>query len=127
MIEIIGNKKYKKVYISGPMTGIENLNKFEFKKYEEKFKNLNFEVINPHNLFSKDEVKLMDDLLKEKKITFEEHHSFFMKRDIKEMMNCDFLTVLNGWEKSKGANIEVYIARNLKMPIVDSVTLKELF
>ena len=43
------------------------------------------------------------------------------------MMNCDFLTVLNGWEKSKGANIEVYIARNLKMPIVDSVTLKELF
>lgn len=127
MIEIVGNPKYKKVYISGPMTGIVNLNIEEFKKYEDKFKNLNFEVVNPHNLFNKEEVDEMDLKLENKEISFEEYHGFFMRRDIKEMMNCDFIAVLKGYEKSKGANIEVYLARNINMPIVDAITLKELF
>lgn len=127
MIQVVGNPKYKKVYLSGPITGMPNNNIQEFKKYEEKFKNLNFEVINPHNLFSGDEVELLEKCLEEKKITFEEYHSHFMRRDIAEMMNCDFIAVLDGWEKSKGANIEVYIARNINMPIVSAITLNELF
>lgn len=127
MIQVVGNPKYRKVYLSGPITGMPNNNIQEFKKYEEKFKNLNFEVINPHNLFSSDEVELLEKSLEEKKITFEEYHSHFMRRDIAQMMDCDFIAVLDGWEKSKGANIEVYIARNINMPIVSAVTLNELF
>ena len=50
-----------------------------------------------------------------------------MRRDIGAMTECDFIVVLKGWEKSKGANLEVYIARNLSMPIIDAITLKELF
>lgn len=127
MIQVIGNPKYRKVYLSGPITGIQNYNIAEFKKYEKKFKHLNFEVVNPHKLFSKEEVDEINKAYDEKKITFEEYHSYFMKRDIKEMMNCDFIAVLDGWEKSKGANIEVYIARNINMPIVSAITLNELF
>lgn len=127
MIEIVGNPLYKKVYLSGPMTGKNNLNFEEFDKYEKKFKNLNFEVINPHNLFTKQEVDNITKKLDNKEISFEEHHGYFMRKDIKEMMDCDFIAVLDGWEKSKGANIEVYIARNINMPIVDCVTLIELF
>ena len=114
MIEIVGNPKYKKVYLSGPITGMSNKNIEEFEKYEEKFRNLNFEVVNPHKLHTKEE---------EEKYTW----SQFMKVDIKAMMDCDFVAVLKGWEKSKGANLEVYIARNIEMPIIDAVNLKEIF
>ena len=114
MIEIVGNPKYKKVYLSGPITGIANLNIDEFQKYEDKFINLNFKVINPHKLHTSEETE-----------TFKWHE--FMRKDIKEMMQCDFVAVLSGWEKSKGANLELYIARNEEMPIIDAVTLKELF
>ncbi len=127
MIEIVGNPKYRRVYISGPITGLQNENISEFKKYEDKFKNLNFEVVNPHSLFTKDEIDEINRKLEYKEITFEEYHSFFMRRDVKEMMDCDIIAVLNGWEKSKGANIEVYIARNLNIPVIDAVTLNELF
>lgn len=114
MIEIVGNPVYKKVYLSGPITGMPNLNIDEFQKYEDKFKNLNFEVINPHKLHTEEETKSFT-------------WSQFMKQDIKFMVECDFVAVLNGWEKSKGANLEVYIARNIDMPIIDATTLKELF
>jgi len=114
MIEIVGNPKYRKLYLSGPITGMPNLNIDEFQKYEDKFKSLNFEVINPHKLHTEEETK-----------TFEWHN--FMRRDIGAMTECDFIVVLKGWEKSKGANLEVYIARNLSMPIIDAITLKELF
>jgi len=114
MIEIIGSKKYKKVYLSGPITGKPNLNIDEFQKYEDKFKELNFEVVNPHKLHTEEETK-----------RFGWHE--FMRRDIKAMCDCDFVAVLNDWEKSKGANLEVYMARNVEMPIICAVTLKELF
>jgi nucleoside 2-deoxyribosyltransferase len=114
MIEIIGNKKYKKVYLSGPITGIANGNIIEFQKYEDKFVGLNFEVVNPHKLHTKEETD-----------NFKWHE--FMKKDIKVLCECDFIAVLNDWEKSKGANLEVYIARNIQMPIICAVTLKELF
>jgi len=127
MSEILGNPKYKKVYLSGPITGKANFNVEEFKKYENKFKNLNFNVVNPHNLFSKDEVSEMYEKLDNQEITFEEFHGFFMRRDIIEMMSCDFVALLNGYETSKGANIEVNLARNINMPIIDAVTLKRIF
>ena len=127
MIEIVGNPIYKKVYLSGPMTGKINLNFEEFDKYEKKFKNLNFEVVNTHNLFTKEETDEIYRKFENKEITFEELHGYFMRKDIKEMMDCDFVAVLDGWEQSKGANIEVYIARNISMPIVSAVTLIEIF
>ena len=127
MEEIIGNPKYKSVYLSGPITGKPNLNIEEFEKYEQKFKNLNYIVVNPHKLFTKDEIDSIEYKLEQKEITFEEYHAYLMRRDIKEMMSCDFVGLLNGYENSKGANIEVYIARNINMPIIDAVTLKKLF
>ncbi len=127
MDEIIGNPKYKKVYLSGPITGKPNLNIEEFEKYEQKFKNLNYEVVNPHKLFTKEKIDEMNLKLENKEITFEEFHAYFMRRDIKEMMDCDFVALLKGYENSKGANIEVYIARNINMPIVDAITLKSHF
>lgn len=114
MVEVLNNPKYKTVYISGPITGIENGNKQAFSNYEEKLKIQGFNVINPHNLHTEEE---------EKTFTWVQ----FMKSDIKALMDCDFVAVLNGWANSKGANVEVMLARTLNMPIVDAETLNELF
>ena len=127
MIEVLGNPKYKRIYLAGPITDLPNLNKEEFKKYEEKFLNLNFEVINPHNLFTKEEIDKIDKELEDGKINKDEHWAFFMKKCIPEMIKSDLIAMLPKWEKSKGANLEVYNARSLYMPIVDAINLQELF
>lgn len=38
-----------------------------------------------------------------------------MKQCIKAMLTCDAVMVLPDWEESKGATLEVMIARNLEM------------
>lgn len=114
MIEVLNNPKYKKVYISGPITNMPNGNKFEFEKYENKFRVLGLEPINPHKLHTEEEEK-----------TFK--WSDFMKADIKALIDCDLIAIMPGWEKSKGANIEVYVARNLEIPVINADTLNEVF
>lgn len=41
-------------------------------------------------------------------------------------MNCDTVAVLEGWERSKGAKIEVDLAKDLGMDIVDAWTLQAI-
>lgn len=127
MIEVLGNPKYKKVYISGPISGITNGNREQFAQYTEKFKNLNFEPVNPHTIHSDEFVNDLNTKLENKEITELEYWVAFMKPDIAKMMDCDIIAVLPKWETSKGANIEVYIAKSLFMPIIDATNLKELF
>ena len=47
----------------------------------------------------------------------------FMKADIIELMKANIVAVLPGWEKSKGAYIEVELATKLGMTIVSAETL----
>lgn len=114
MIEIINNPKFKKIYISGAITDMPNGNKFEFEKYENKFRVLGLEPINPHKLHTEEQIE---------KFTWHD----FMKSDIKALVDCDIVAVINGWQKSKGANLEVHIARHLEIPIVNADTLIEIF
>lgn len=125
-MEVIGNPKYKRVYISGPITGIPDKNKYAFEKYENRFKELNLDPVNPLKLFTEQEALLMDLKLENNEITEKEYWAYFMKRDIAEMIECDIVAVLPNWENSKGANLEVYLARSLFMPIIDATNLQLL-
>jgi hypothetical protein len=40
-----------------------------------------------------------------------------MRRDIAELVTCDAIAALDGWERSRGASLEVYIAKALGMPV----------
>lgn len=125
-MNIIFEKKLKKVYISGPMTGIPDYNRSEFKKAEDKFTQMNFEVINPHNLFTKEELDEIFSKVKSKEITEEDAWGIFMKRDIEHLMKCDFVAILPYWETSRGANLELANAKAVKMPIINADTLQEM-
>lgn len=91
----------KTIYISGPMSGYDDMNFPAFFSAEEKLKKIGFDTINPASIG------------KNSDWTWED----YMRRDIKSMMDADIIVTLSGWEGSKGAAIEVKIAKSLGIPV----------
>ena len=79
-----------RIYISGPMTGVENFG-IHFERAERELREKGHEVINP----AKVELLLP-------KGTYEE----YMKVDMLLLDMCDTIYMLKGWENSCGANRE---------------------
>lgn len=94
--------KVKKIYVSGPMTGIKDLNIPAFNKATKKLRQKGYIVINPPEL---DKI--------ERKDTWEG----CLRRDLKYVVDCDAIATLPRWQKSRGANLEIYVGRALSMPI----------
>lgn len=95
----------RKSYIAGPMTGYKDYNfpAFYAKAAEERAKG--YDVINPAELDDAD-----GDLTKP--------WDFYLRRDLIVLAECNRIVLLDGWEKSKGANLEVHIGRELGFEIV---------
>jgi len=91
----------KRIYISGPITGMPNNNKQAFDEAEKLLLSLGFYVINP----------LKNDL--PSIATWKQH----MIRDIENLFTCDCIFLLKDWNHSKGACIECSIAETLGMQI----------
>jgi hypothetical protein len=93
---------YKKIYLSGKITGLpyeEALKKFSLA--ESIAKTMALEVVNP--------------------MTIEHNHDLswesYMKQDLKALLDCDSIYMLNNWTESKGAIIEHKLASDLKLSI----------
>jgi len=99
----------KKIYLSGPMTGIPCFNAPEFLKYATKYRTLGWEVISPPEMDGGD---------------FSQDYSFYMRRDIRVLLEdgIDRVYLLPGWHKSKGANLEVKLAQTFNIPVYDAQT-----
>lgn len=92
-----------KVYISGPITGRGAVEyKIDFNSAELWLTGLGYDVINPVSY----------DIIEDG--TWED----YMKRDLKMLMDCDYIYMLDGWERSKGARMEIYIATELGIKIL---------
>lgn len=96
----------KVVYISGPMSGYENLNFPAFYEAEDKLLAMGYDVISPARI--EQPVKTWESC---------------MRHDIAEMMNADAVVTLPGWRQSKGAQIEVALAKQLGMEVYEIETL----
>ena len=94
------DKGKMKLYVCGPMTGRKDMNRAAFKAARELLRKAGFEVVCPVELNR----------------GMEQGWCACMKRDVAAMMGCDGLAVLDGWTGSKGAKIEVALARELSMP-----------
>lgn len=92
-----------KVYISGPITGIDFGNRFAFSCARSALELCGYEVVDPS------EVKLDDDA----------SWADYMKADLKLLLDCDYIYMLDGWEDSKGARIERELAENLGIEEID--------
>lgn len=88
------------VYLSGPMTGLPDLNFPAFHAAADKLRSQGVQVVNPAELDHPSDATWPD----------------YMRRDIAELVRCDWIALLPGWENSKGAHLEYTIATKLGMP-----------
>ena len=94
-----------KVYISGPMTSIEGGNRTAFGVAAKKLFLAGHESVNPVNVGRRLEYKL------KRKPTWEE----YMRADIKALMDCDGILMLENWLQSDGAKLEFQLSEELGM------------
>ena len=101
-----------RLYLAGPMGGIPGLNFKSFNAAAKRLRKSGWEVFNPAEAGFQPKKRDRGNLWR-----------FFMSKDINALLACQHVVVLPGWERSKGARLEVHIARELGMEVFDYVPL----
>ena len=101
----------KSVYISGPMTGYPDFNYPAFHERSAAWREAGWTVLCSAENFDGSQT---------------ESYAAYMRKDIEDLLNVSAIAMLNGWEKSKGANLELSIARVLGLTILDAHTFAPL-
>lgn len=91
----------KSVYISGPMTGLPDLNREAFAWAEALVSMRGLTPVNPHTLCDP---------------SWDWNRC--MRADVKALCACDALLLLPGWERSNGAQLELHIAHRLGLVVL---------
>ena len=103
IMELKGYRKVsKKMYISGPITGyhIEERRRV-FDRIEEQFKEKGYNVFNPMNNNLKPDTE----------------HWEYMKYDLRNLLSCDCVFFMKGFEKSQGCMVELQVATACNLEI----------
>lgn len=90
-----------RIYLSGAMTGKPDLNFHLFNDEAARLRAMGYEVVNPAEI-NPDHSKSWNDC---------------MRSDLIELLSCDKLALLPGWENSKGVHLEMDVAHRVGMPI----------
>lgn len=99
-----------KIYISGPITGLDyEKAKATFDAAERRITKNGFIAVNPMNL-------LPNGL----------PYKSYMMTDIIALIQCDAIFMLEGYENSEGAKLELHIAESLDMHVIYESELKDL-
>lgn len=92
----------EKVYVSGPMSGLKDDNFPAFNSAEVRLRAAGFDVENPA----------------QKGIIEGWTWEDYLRYDIRVLMDCQAIYLLNGWRRSQGASLEMHIAAKLKFSLV---------
>lgn len=95
-------RRKERLYLSGPMSGLPNLNREAFHEAAKKLRKKGFKVVNPPELDKNEPQRTWEGCL---------------RRDITWLMTCTKIATLPNWKKSRGATLEVHIGKQLKYPI----------
>lgn len=91
----------EKVYISGKITGLLNYAD-AFNRAEQSLRNAGYDVYNPCNMCLISGWQWED----------------YMRYDISRLLECDYIYPLKNWRKSKGARLEMKLAKKLGIKIL---------
>ena len=97
----------KTIYISGKITGTDDYED-RFLKAEQNLSKRGFIVLNPVKVG-----KWLEKYLSRVPTWIE-----YMKHDLKAMMSADCIYMLKGYRESKGARLELFLAKILKYEII---------
>lgn len=98
----------KKIYISGPMTGLPDLNFPAFHAETMRLRSLGYGVANPAELNPDPGTGWHE----------------CMRNDLRVLLDCDILALLDGWQNSAGAHLEIHIAHRVGMEVVIAKDIK---
>lgn len=98
-----------KLYLAGPMSGLPDFNFPAFHAAAARLRALGHDVVNPAENDHGDTSKPW---------------SHYMRQDIAHVLAVDALAMLPGWRASRGATLEVTVARALDVPVLDAGTLE---
>jgi len=98
----MSDESARKTYVSGPMTGYENMNYALFNEAATLLRARGFEVLNPAEYFDGDQTLPI---------------ATYLRKDIASILEVDFLVMLQGWEGSKGACLEASVATGIGIPV----------
>jgi hypothetical protein len=93
-----------RVYISGKMSGLQDLGFPAFNRAAASLRASGYEVVNPAELDAQDAGPM-------------EWHEY-LRRDITHLVTCDAIALLSNWSDSKGARLEKHIAEQLGMRVI---------
>ncbi len=95
-----------RLYVAGPMSGIENKNYDEFFRIEGVLRDLGYDVLNPARI---------DELYNPTGFPYD--WTWYMRHTLAMLLGCKGVATLAGWQASRGATIEVNLANSLGMGV----------
>lgn len=94
------------IYISGPMSGVENLNYPEFNRVAKGLREAGYKVFNPAEI-----------VLDKTGMTPDEVYEAYMSIYLEAIEKCDKIYLIKDWNKSPGAKRELKKAIELDLQV----------
>ena len=110
----------KLIYVSGPMTGFEDFNRASFNEARGYLQAAGFSVIIPGD---------DEEYTTEERAVWKVHRAqmeSYMFRDFLHILASGAVAVLDDWELSVGSRVEVIVAQEIGIPVVDWFTLEPI-
>lgn len=106
------------LYLAGPMSSYPDFNFPAFRAATARLRGSGYDVRSPHEW---DEAEHGGRAPSEREA---KPWSYYLRRDLALLIECEAVAVLPGWRESKGASLEVHVAQSLGMPIYDASTME---
>ena len=109
----------KSIYLSGPMRGIPQFNFPAFDAAAELLRNDGYDVVSPAELDSPEDRAMALASADGHIRSVEKSWGDFLARDVKLIADggIDGIVVLRGWERSRGARLETFVAFLCGLPV----------
>lgn len=96
--------KTETIYLAGPVSNMPDLNRQAFADATRQLRGMGYIVRNPHEICAG--MKSEDWCL-------------CLRKCVKELMDCDILLLLAGWDKSVGARLEIQTAKQVDIRVME--------